>query len=231
MTPHHRILSLIIITAVFHLFPMAWAATLCPHYQFTLQFSKDDDYLRYISVQSFKSSDWMNEENGEVRGGVEWTGLSEMTLICYNFHGNKQHYSAANRSKTRGKYLKYEWTSNSAFNIVKNLFPSLLVITSPRSPSVRHVSSLSKCGPGPKFPRHSNTVSSHYHHHLRGLGHVLPVPLSWRVCWSLHLNCGRPSSVFFSVWGGVSCSNILWNPPAYNSFACGFHNLDKNAQI
>jgi hypothetical protein len=30
------------------------------------------------------------------------------------------------------------------------------------------------------------------HHHLHGLGHAWSAPSSWRICWPLHLNCGRP---------------------------------------
>jgi hypothetical protein len=31
-----------------------------------------------------------------------------------------------------------------------------------------------------------------FHHQLHGLGHAWSIRSSWRVCWSLHLNCGHP---------------------------------------
>jgi hypothetical protein len=42
-------------------------------------------------------------------------------------------------------------------------------------------------------PKHVAWQSfKNHHHHLHGLGHTWSIPSSWRVFWSLHLNCGLP---------------------------------------
>jgi hypothetical protein len=52
-----------------------------------------------------------------------------------------------------------------------------------------------------------------HYHHLHGLGHAWPVPSFWRVCWSRHLNCGRPlfrllSGMYVKMFSGICLSPI-----------------------
>jgi hypothetical protein len=62
------------------------------------------------------------------------------------------------------------------------------------------------------------------HHHVHGLGHTLYVPSSWRVCWSFHLNYGRPRFCFLF---GL----CVRKPSVFRSFhvisplCCGFCNF------
>jgi hypothetical protein len=54
-------------------------------------------------------------------------------------------------------------------------------------------------------------VLSH-HHHLHGLGHSWSIPSFWRVCWSLHLNCGCPVFHLFLGYMLEFCSGSACLP-------------------
>jgi hypothetical protein len=70
------------------------------------------------------------------------------------------------------------------------------------------------------LPSRSYTVyiwrsAVHYchHYHLHGLGHAWSLPSSWRVCWPLHFNCGRPMfrrlfGSYVKIFFGIRLSSI-----------------------